>query len=143
MKGFFSMKRSKTSVLLTLALAGALAGALATPASADPTPQPKDIVGVGSDTSQFALNYLADGVVSGSFRNGFNTGAAGARLVSFDALVDGNANPIVLKAGTAAIARPNGSGGGKALLYGAANNANVNFARSSSGPTAAENTAGL
>lgn len=137
------MKRSKVSLLLTAALAGLLAASVAGPAAADPTPQPKDIVGVGSDTSQFAMNYLADGVVSGAFTPGFNATAAGARLVSFDALVtDGPAN-IVLKAGTAAIVRPNGSGSGKALLYGAANNANVNFARSSSGPSAAENTAGL
>jgi phosphate transport system substrate-binding protein len=156
MKGFFSMKRSKASVLLTLALAGALAGALATPASADPTPQSKDIVGVGSDTSQFALNYLADGVVRGAFLPGFNATASGARLVSFDALVETNipkvapavgfepdTRPIVLKAGTAAVTRPNGSGNGKLTLYGATNNVNVNFARSSSGPSAAENTGGL
>ena len=148
------MKRSKVSVLLTAALAGVLAATLATPASADSTPQPKDIVGVGSDTSQFALNYLADGVVSGTFVSGFNSAAAGARLVSFDALVETNipnpaggffadTRPVVLKAGTPAVARPNGSGNGKLALYAGTNNVNVNFARSSSGPSGAENTAGL
>lgn len=137
------MKRSKVSALLTVALAGVLAASLAGPAAADATPQPKDVVGVGSDTTQFAVNYLADGVVSGVFSPGFNSTAAGARLVSFDALVTGNTNQIVLKAGTAAINRPNGSGAGKLLLYGTGNNTNVNFARSSSGPSAAENTGGL
>lgn len=138
------MKRSKYSVLGAALAAGVLAATLASPAAADPTPQPKDIVGVGSDTSQFALNYLADGVVvGGAFTPGFNGAASGARLVSFDALVPGNTNQIVLKAGTSPINRPNGSGSGKALLYGAGNNANVNFARSSSGPSSAENAAGL
>jgi ABC-type phosphate transport system substrate-binding protein len=137
------MKRSKVSALLTTALIGALAVSLAGPAAADPTPQPKDIVGVGSDTSQFALNYLADGVTSGTFLSGYNALAAGARLVSFDALKADGPATIVLKAGTAAITRPNGSGSGKALLYGATNNPNVNFARSSSGPAPAENSANL
>ncbi|WP_024287401.1 substrate-binding domain-containing protein [Cellulomonas sp. KRMCY2] len=136
------MKRSKVSALLTTALIGALAVSLAGPAAADPTPQPKDIVGVGSDTSQFALNYLADGVVAGSFNAGYNAGAS-ARLVSFDALKADGPATIVLKAGTAAITRPNGSGSGKALLYGATNNVNVNYARSSSGPSPAENSANL
>lgn len=144
MKGTHPMKRSKYSLLGAALAAGVLAATLASPAAADPTPQPKDVVGVGSDTSQFALDFLADGVVvGGSLTNGYNSNASGARLVSFDALVPGNTNQIVLKAGTAPINRPNGSGSGKALLYGAGNNANVNFARSSSGPSSAENAAGL
>ena len=138
------MKRSKVSVLATVLLAGVLAASVASPASADPTPQPRDIVGVGSDTSQYAMNNLADGVTrSGTFRPGFNATASGARLVSFDALIEGNTNLIVLKAGTPAVGRPNGSGTGKTTLYGATNNPNVNFARSSSGPSTAENSAGL
>lgn len=138
------MKRSKVSILGGALLAGALAITLATPAAADPTPQPKDVVGVGSDTSQFAVNYLADGVTSGgSFNPGFNSTASGARLFSFDALKADGPATIVLKAGTAAINRPNGSTAGKNTLYGSGNNASVNFARSSSGPNAAQNAAGL
>lgn len=137
------MKRSKSSLFVSLALAGVLAATMAAPASADPTPQPKDIVGVGSDTSQFALNYLADGVVTGGlFVAGYNA-AASARLVSFDALKADGPATVVLKAGTAPIARPNGSTAGKNALYGAGNNVNVDYARSSSGPNSAQNAAGL
>ncbi|NTW39469.1 MAG: hypothetical protein HGA44_06200 [Cellulomonadaceae bacterium] len=134
------MKRSKASILLTAALAGMLTASLATSASADSTPQPRDIVGVGSDTSEIVMNYLADGIsLSGAFNPGFNA-TSNARVASFDAT--GTAT-VVLKAGTAAITRPNGSGAGKALLYGASSNTNANFARSSSGPSTAENSAGL
>ena len=134
------MKRSKASILLTAAVAGMLTASLATSASADPTPQPRDIVGVGSDTSEVVMNYLADGAVAGGvFAGGFNS-TANARLVSFDAT--GSAT-IVPKAGQAAATRPNGSTAGKAVLFGGSNNANFNFARSSSGPSAAESSAGL
>ncbi|WP_448631233.1 substrate-binding domain-containing protein [Cellulomonas soli] len=134
------MKRSKVSLVLTAVVAGVIAASVASPAAADPTPQPRDIVGVGSDTSEFVMNYIADGaVVSGSLAAGYNS-AAGSRLVSFDATGSATITP---RAGSAAITRPNGSGAGKALLYGAGNNTAVTFARSSSGPSAAEASAGL
>ena len=134
------MKRSRVSIILATVLTGVVAVGLATPASADPKPQARDIVGVGSDTSENAMNFLADGAVSGgTFRNGIN-GAANARLVSFDAT---GSSTVVLKTGTAAVNRPNGSGPGKATLFGAGNNANVNYARSSSSLSAAEVSAGL
>ncbi|HEY3436609.1 MAG TPA: substrate-binding domain-containing protein [Actinotalea sp.] len=153
------MKRSKVSVLVTAALAGLLAASLATPASADPSPQPKDLVGVGSDTTEFAVGYLADGTrVGGLLKAGFNSAAAGSRLVSFDATgpvartgagtvaspyVYAATPTVVLRAGSVAINRPNGSGAGKALLFAPNNNTNVNFARSSSSLNTAEVSAGL
>lgn len=113
--------------------------ALIAPAHADPTfvPADSDIVGVGSDTSQFALSYLADGKDAVA---GYNAGKTAARLVSFDATGGGT---VTLKAGAVPITRPNGSGAGKALLYGAGNNADVDFARSSSAINATEKSNGL
>lgn len=138
------MKRSNVSLAAAALLSGALVAALAAPASADPLPQPRDIVGVGSDTSEFMVNYLADGAtVSGALNLGFNA-SGGPRLVSFNATNPfGTDTSVVLRAGSAPITRPNGSGAGKGTLYGSGNNVNVNFARSSSGPSAAENSAGL
>jgi ABC-type phosphate transport system substrate-binding protein len=146
------MKRSKVSLLLGVALAGVIATSIAAPASADPTPQSKDIVGVGSDTTEFMMNYLADGTrISGIVATGYNAGAS-ARLVSFNAT-----NPIlatdtslILRAGANPTVRPNGSGAGKKTLftnatYGALNQPSINFGRSSSGPNSSgeENAGGL
>lgn len=113
--------------------------ALMAPAQADPTfaPGDSDLVGVGSDTSQFALTYLADGKDGVA---GFNAGKTSGRLVSFDATGGGT---VTLKAGATPISRPNGSGAGKALLYGAGNNPDVDYARSSSAINPAEKSAGL
>ncbi|GAA5107621.1 hypothetical protein GCM10023339_05870 [Alloalcanivorax gelatiniphagus] len=142
-----SVRRLLAGVAATSLLAAPLA--LAIPAHADPTftPDGDDIVGAGSDTSMFALSYLADG--HGGV-NGFNASNPARRLVSFDANVyaaDGttqlNSTTVVLRGGTGAITRPNGSGGGKRLLYAPNNNADVNFARSSSGLNSAEQTAEL
>ena len=153
------MKRSKASLLLAAALAGLLTASLASSASADSVPQPKDLVGVGSDTSEYMVGYLADGTrVGGLLKSGFNASATGSRLVSFDATgpyartgagtpvspyVYAASSTVVLRAGSAAITRPNGSGSGKALLFAPNNNTNVNFARSSSSLSTAEVSAGL
>ncbi|CAM3419558.1 Ig-like domain repeat protein [Nocardioides dubius] len=128
-----------------LAVAAAAVATLAsTPAAnADPafTPKADDVVGVGSDTSQFALAYLANGhTVEGQAVAGYNEGRTSARLASFDATGGGT---VVLQEGSAAIARPNGSGAGKGLLYGAGNNNQVDYARSSSALNAAEVSGGL
>ena len=123
--------------------------AVSAPAQADPTfvPDADDIVGAGSDTTMHALSYLADG--HGGVA-GYNASAPARRLVSFDArtfAADGttqtNSTTVVLRSGSAPITRPNGSGGGKSLLYGAANNPDLSFARSSSSLNAAEQAAGL
>ncbi|WP_435741927.1 Ig-like domain repeat protein [Nocardioides sp. SYSU DS0663] len=93
------------------------------------TPVAADLVGVGSDTSQHALKLIADA---------WNAGKPANRIATFAATGGGE---VTLPGG--AIKRPNGSGSGKALLYGAGNNADVDFARSSSGPTSTEVQAGL
>ncbi|MBU4213817.1 MAG: substrate-binding domain-containing protein [Actinobacteria bacterium] len=136
------MKNVKLSIASAVAIAAVLAGLSATSASADPTPQSKDIVGVGSDTTQIALNSLADGykTAGGSFKAGYNA-TNGARISSFDAInpiTKAAGEQITLRVNTPAITRPNGSGAGKALLYGASNNAAVSFARSSSALSSTE-----
>lgn len=140
------MKNVKLSVAAVAAIAAVLAGLTATSASADPTPQTKDVVGVGSDTTQIALNAIADGYKSGSiFKPGYNAGAA-SRISSFDAInpiTKASGDTISLRVNTTPIARPNGSGAGKGLLYGSSNNTAVNFARSSSALSSAESAAGL
>lgn len=134
--------RKYTAGLAAAALAASgLVLATLAPATADPTtpvftPSATDIVGVGSDTIEGVVNDLAQGNAGG---DGWNDDVAHAtqRLASFDATPQpstivlrsaawaGNADPL-------SISRPNGSGQGKATLFGAGNNANVNFARSSS-----------
>lgn len=142
---------------LSAALSGAvLLGAasllpIAGPASAEPTSTPAvtDIVGVGSDTSQYALNYLADGAtVDGVSVPGYNDGGRTSEFLrSFDALAAAGEPPlsatIVPKEGAPAITRPNGSTAGKNQLYGADNNPNINYARSSAGLSAGEVSANL
>ena len=98
---------------------------------ADPASRPAaaDVIGVGSDTSEFALNYLADG--NGGIA-GYN---AGTRPTSSSAGTP-RRRPVRHRdhqpARQRAATRPNGSGAGKALLYGAGNVADIDFARSSS-----------
>ncbi|RYC05707.1 Ig-like domain repeat protein [Nocardioides zhouii] len=136
-------------------LAGVAAASLATtalamaaPAQADPSfvPDADDIVGVGSDTSMFALTYLADGNAGVA---GFNASNPARRLVSFDAktfapdgITQTNSTTVTLRAGSAAITRPNGSTEGKNLLR-TGGNLDVNYARSSSSISTAEASDGL
>ncbi len=135
---------------LTLGLMASFGGGTA---QADVAPSASDIVGVGSDTLQYMLDFGADGDVNGD--SGFNAGKAN-RIVSFDATPDANAragylngstaaalkalNPtIVLRAGTSPVQRPNGSGAGiQALAVDTADQ--INFARSSSPLSAAQVT---
>ncbi|WP_193611393.1 substrate-binding domain-containing protein [Nocardioides lijunqiniae] len=94
------------------------------------TPTSADLIGVGSDTSQHALKLLADG---------YNATSPAARVATYAAL-GGGTIPLP---GAAEITRPNGSGAGKALLYGAGNNNEIDFARSSSAINTAEASAQL
>lgn len=77
-----------------LAVAAAAVGAVsvslltAAPASADYAPGPGDVVGVGSDTVQYVIDFLADGDDTGS--TGYNLGKLN-RVVNFDATPDANA----------------------------------------------------
>ncbi len=69
---------------------GALALSLVTaaPASADYAPNPSDVVGVGSDTVQYAIDFLADGDYNSD--TGANLGNRN-KIVNFDATPDANA----------------------------------------------------
>jgi ABC-type phosphate transport system substrate-binding protein len=108
-------------------------------ASADNQPTAGDVVGVGSDTVQYASDFLADGDDAGDA--GYN-GAVTNRDMSFFATGDGNGRAlydqngtllvggnaggassnlqgtttIVLRQGTQPVARPDGSGDGIAAL---------------------------
>lgn len=138
--------RKYTSGLAAFAVAAGLTLAGIAPASAEPsfTPDANDIVGVGSDTIEFVMADLAAGkTIDGAHVNGWNdshNGPEDQRLASFDAT---GASPVVLRDGSAAVTRPNGSGQGKGALYGDGNNADVNFARSSSAINGTEASNGL
>src|SRR5215469_12240440 len=118
----------------SLAAACTMLGALALSAGgavpaqavrADYQPNANDIVGVGSDTLQFIVDFGADGDPSGD--TGYNSAGNLYKLVSLDATADSNArfaylnnstnsslkplNPTgVIRAQTFPIQRPNGSG---------------------------------
>ncbi|MEV8513995.1 substrate-binding domain-containing protein [Dactylosporangium sp. NPDC051484] len=116
----------------------------ATPAHADHAPEAVDVVGVGSDTIQYAINFLADGDYLGN--PGFN--ASGGRVINFDATGDANGKltngaGVVLRAGTVPVARPNGTGGGVSFLNNSDKGAThkVQFVRMSRPPTKAEDDA--
>jgi hypothetical protein len=75
-----------------LAIAGAFGAALtlvAQPAFADYAPNSKDVVGVGSDTLQYMLDFIADGDFLGD--TGYNSLGNKYKLVNFDATADANA----------------------------------------------------
>jgi hypothetical protein len=109
----------KTITKAGLGVLGVLALVLlqAGPANADATAQATDVTGVGSDTAEFALNFLGEGI---NGHAGFNSGSLNTRTFSYDASADaaGGAatGAIVMRAGASPIARPNGSGAGIAAL---------------------------
>lgn len=117
---------------------------LAAPALADPpapyTPNSSDVIGVGSDTSEFALNYLADG---NGGTPGYNASNPANKLVSWNALPPSGGAATINLPGNPTAPRPNGSGNGKKALYGAGNVPEVDFARSSSALDATEKQASL
>jgi hypothetical protein len=124
---------------------------------ADYAPQPGDVVGVGGDTPQYALQFLADGDYNGDA--GFNSAGAYNRLVTFNATADANGrsaytnsvttgaasvalNPTdVLRAGTYPVQRVQSSGAAiTALLADTSTPEVINFVFSASEPTAAQQT---
>lgn len=123
-------------------------------AHADYEPQPGDIVGVGGDTPQYAVQFAADGDYLGDA--GFNAAGAYNRLVVFDATADANGrsaylngsteaspkalNPTdVLRAGTYPVQRISSSGSAiTALLADTGPTETINFIFSSSLPTSAQ-----
>ncbi len=156
--------RKRNTRILRLGLVGAAAVALpvvcAGQAFADYAPQPNDIVGVGGDTPQFAVDFVLNGDTSGDL--GLNATATVNRVVDFDATADGNArssytdsvttglpsaalNPTdVLRAGTVPVQRIQSSGAAiTALLADTGSPAKINYVFSASLPTVAQqSTAG-
>ncbi|MDX3072278.1 Ig-like domain repeat protein [Streptomyces sp. MI02-7b] len=134
-----------TAVALVAAVvAGGLA--LASPAQADPDAGAfRQLVGVGSDTTQDVLNALAGDTVNGKSYAGTAVSSGSARIASYDAV--GSATITTRDKGVA-FNRPNGSGNGRIALSaslsgskypngdGVAIKGQVSFARSSGGPSA-------
>jgi len=129
-----NVRKYSAGLAASALLASGLALTAVAPAMADPagfTPNATDIVGVGSDTIEFVVGDLAAGkTIDGTLVPGWNATHPNQRIASFDATPQ--PSTIVLREGHEAVARPNGSGQGKARLFGASNNEDVNFARSSS-----------
>jgi hypothetical protein len=82
------MQIKKLAVAAVASSAVVLSLVTAAPASADYAPTTSDVVGVGSDTVQFAVDFMADGDYSGL--PGYNAGARN-KLVNFDATPDSGA----------------------------------------------------
>jgi ABC-type phosphate transport system substrate-binding protein len=120
-----SARTVRAAAVIAASLAVVATSALS--ANADPgfTPDNDDIVLVGSDTTELALNDLA------ALYNG-RTPTPAKRLASFDAT---GTPQITLRSGQTPINRPNGSGAGISALC---TNASVSSARSSRGPVATD-----
>ncbi|MGW3021348.1 Ig-like domain repeat protein [Streptomyces sp. NPDC001221] len=143
--------RSTAALVAAAVVAGGLA--LASPASADPTPAGtfRQLVGVGSDTTQDVLNALAGDTVNGkSYADSAVKSADGAGIASYDAIEPGTGSTtshIQTRTNGPSFLRPNGSGKGRLALSesltgdkfpdssGVGIQGQVDFARSSSGPS--------
>ena len=83
------MRKRNTMRLAVLgAAATVLPVVVAGQAFADYAPQTNDIVGVGGDTPQYAVDFLINGDTSGHL--GFDEATGVNRVVPFDATADGN-----------------------------------------------------
>ncbi len=151
------LKLSKVKAgVAALGAVGICAAAIG-PATADIYPQTNDIVGGGSDTNQYTIDFMMDGTIGGL--PGYNSNQPKNRVFAFDATADADGRGVygpnsgallaatsVMRSGTKPVPRPNGSSAGIKALYQApyigVNGApNVQFARSSRLPTCAENAA--
>lgn len=124
--------RMLSKILAGAGATAAMVALTAGPALADPpsgvTPKAGDVVGVGSDTSQFVLDQLS---------HDYNASHSGAKLYSWDAVPQGQT--ITTKAGgsgNCSMVRPTGSSAGITALEGNATVTGgtgfcVDFARSS------------
>ncbi|MFC4506879.1 MULTISPECIES: Ig-like domain repeat protein [Streptomyces] len=145
------MRRTRSTAALVAAAVVAGGMALASPAYADPTPAGtfRQLVGVGSDTTQDVLNALAGDTVNGtSYASTAVKSASGAGIASYDAI--GSAT-IQTRSGGPSFTRPNGSGPGRTALSSsltgdkavatdsATIKGQVDFARSSGGPSTSGN----
>ncbi|MGW4912447.1 Ig-like domain repeat protein [Streptomyces sp. NPDC004270] len=138
------MRRTRSTAALVAAAVVAGGLALASPAYADPTPAGtfRQLVGVGSDTTQDVMNALAGDTVNGtSYASTALKSSTGAGLASYDAI--GSAT-IQTRSGGPSFNRPNGSGPGRTALSDSLTGdkfndttvaGQVDFARSSGGPS--------
>ncbi|GAC1365891.1 MAG: hypothetical protein NVSMB32_09730 [Actinomycetota bacterium] len=153
------LKTQVARVAIVGVTAGLLAPALMGPAHADYAPGgyassngQGDVIGVGSDTLQFLLDFGADGDHVAD--SGVNANQK-SKLVNFDATADSNARlayqnngvgvtptaldpTIVLRAGTVPAQRPNGSGPGYAALVADTTTTVINYVRGSRLPNGSE-----
>lgn len=145
------MRRTRLSAAMVAAAVVSGTLALASPASADPTPAGtfRQLVGVGSDTTQDVTNALAGDTVNGtSYSTSAVKSANGAGIASYDAIEPGTGatgTKITTRSGGTTFLRPNGSGAGRTALSesltgdldssGASVKGQVDFARSSGGPS--------
>jgi ABC-type phosphate transport system substrate-binding protein len=124
----------------------------------DYAPQPNDIVGVGGDTPQYAVDFALNGAPT-TGAAGFDQDATVNRVVSFLATPDANGRSAytnsvstgaastgldptdVLRAGTTATPRVSSSGAAiSALLADTGTTENINFISSASEPTSGNQT---
>ncbi|MFJ6897228.1 Ig-like domain repeat protein [Streptomyces hokutonensis] len=145
------MRRMRLSATMVAAAVVSGTLALASPASADPTPAGtfRQLVGVGSDTTQDVTNALAGDTVNGtSYSATALKSTSGAGIASYDAIEPGTGatgTKITTRSGGTTFLRPNGSGAGRTALSqsltgdldssGASVKGQVDFARSSGGPS--------
>ena len=98
-------------ITMGIAAAGTIAASMAfvvSPASADYAPVAKDVVGIGSDTVQYASDFIADGDVSAD--PGWNSTGAKYKIINFDATPDANARLAYGNGGATGTCAP-GTGG--------------------------------
>ncbi|WP_262059396.1 Ig-like domain repeat protein [Streptomyces sp. STR69] len=145
------MRRMRLSAAMVAAAVVSGTLALASPASADPTPVGtfRQLVGVGSDTTQDVTNALAGDTVNGTSYSATGVKSTnGAGIASYDAIEPGTGatgTKITTRTGGTTFLRPNGSGAGRTALSesltgdldssGASVKGQVDFARSSGGPS--------
>lgn len=144
--------------LVKLAVIGAIASLVplvgAGQAFADYQPQEGDVVGVGGDTPQYALDFLVNGDTSGD--SGFDASTGVNRVTYFDATADANGRQaytqnstesspsyldptVVLRAGESPVQRPQSSSAAiAALVADTANPETINFVAAASEPSSTQ-----
>jgi hypothetical protein len=157
MSSFGKKKKVAAALAVSAAVFGLMVGTES--ALADSAPQGNDVVGVGSDTLQYILDFGVDGDTNGDL--GYNS-AKLSRVYNFDATADANARAAygnggltgsglngqgfdpttVLRAGQAPRYRPNGSGDGfKEMRDDTGSTQYIQYFRSSSGIATGDVTA--
>ncbi|MEU5099443.1 Ig-like domain repeat protein [Streptomyces sp. NPDC020996] len=147
------MRRTRSTAVLVAAAVVSGGLVLTSPAYADPTPAGtyRQLVGVGSDTTQDVMNALAGDTVNGkSYAGTAVKSADGAGIASYDAIEPGTgstSSTIQTRSDGPSFLRPNGSGKGRLALSesltgdkypdsaGTSIKGQVDFARSSGTPS--------